>query len=200
MPLLGAEAQALDRAGDIVAHDRQLQPRRVDREPLAGHVAGRKAILSAPAGRARRTQAVRLRRRVARHRAARRVEALLRLAAPVPDWRDQRSLSGFGAGEWFELAEKMFDFTGDNVFVIGTVGEAQHPAHQQRPAQRPHRVPGLQHRLERQPDVLGRPTLARPLTDGTRCHWTATRIIPYFTPARRRPRMTRGTTCSYTAL
>ena len=45
MPLLGAEAQALGRAGDIVAHDRQLQPRRVDREPLAGHVAGRKAIL-----------------------------------------------------------------------------------------------------------------------------------------------------------
>ena len=26
--------------------------------------------------------------------------------------------------EWFELAQKMFDFTGDNVFVIGTVGEA----------------------------------------------------------------------------
>ena len=42
----------------------------------------------------------------------------------------------------------------------------QHPAHQQRPAQRAHRVPGLQHRLERQPHVLGRPTLARPLTGG----------------------------------
>ena len=33
-------------------------------------------------------------------------------------------LSEFGSGEWFELAQKMFDFTGDNVFVIGTVGEA----------------------------------------------------------------------------
>ena len=78
----------------------------------------------APAGRARRTQAVRLRRRAARHRAARGVEALLRLAAPVPDWRRQLSLSEFGSSEWFELAQQMFDFTGDNVFVIGTVGEA----------------------------------------------------------------------------
>ena len=34
------------------------------------------------------------------------------------------SLSEFGSGEWFELAQKMFDFTSDNVFVIGTVGEA----------------------------------------------------------------------------
>ena len=78
----------------------------------------------APADRARRTQAVRLRRRVARHRAARGVETLLRLAAPVPDRRDQLSLSEFGSGEWFELAQKMFDFTGENVFMIGTVGDA----------------------------------------------------------------------------
>ena len=63
-------------------------------------------------------------RRLQHDRQLRRVGALLRLAAPVPDWRDQRSLSGFGSGEWFELAQKMFDFTGDNVFVIGTVGEA----------------------------------------------------------------------------
>ena len=40
------------------------------------------------------------------------------------DWQRQLSLSEFGSGEWFELAQKMFDFTGDNVFVIGTVGEA----------------------------------------------------------------------------
>lgn len=43
--LLGAEAQALDRAGDVVTQDRQLQPRRVDREPLARHVTGGQAIL-----------------------------------------------------------------------------------------------------------------------------------------------------------
>ena len=40
------------------------------------------------------------------------------------DWQRQFRLSEFGSGEWFELAQKMFDFTGDNVFVIGTVGEA----------------------------------------------------------------------------
>ena len=40
------------------------------------------------------------------------------------DWQRQLSLSEFGSGEWFELAQKMFDFTGDNVFVIGTFGEA----------------------------------------------------------------------------
>ena len=47
------------------------------------------------------------------------------------DWQRQfrigsasLSLSEFGSGEWFELAQKMFDFTSDNVFVIGTVGEA----------------------------------------------------------------------------
>ena len=63
------------------------------------------------------------------------METLLRLAAPVPDWRRQLSLSEFGSSEWFELAQQMFDFTGDNVFVIGTVGEAPNiPAHQQRPA------------------------------------------------------------------
>ena len=40
------------------------------------------------------------------------------------DWQRQFRLSEFGSGEWFELAQKMFDFTGDNVFVLGTVGEA----------------------------------------------------------------------------
>ena len=40
------------------------------------------------------------------------------------DWQRQFRLSEFGSEEWFELAQKMFDFTGDNVFVIGTVGEA----------------------------------------------------------------------------
>ena len=40
------------------------------------------------------------------------------------DWQRHFRLSEFGCGEWVELAQKMFDFTGDNVFVIGTVGEA----------------------------------------------------------------------------
>ena len=40
------------------------------------------------------------------------------------DWQRQFRLSEFGSAEWYELAQKMFDFTGDNVFVIGTVGEA----------------------------------------------------------------------------
>ena len=40
------------------------------------------------------------------------------------DWQRQSGLSEFGSDEWFELARKMFDLTGDNVFVIGTVGEA----------------------------------------------------------------------------
>ncbi|MDE0447733.1 MAG: hypothetical protein OXH96_13775 [Spirochaetaceae bacterium] len=40
------------------------------------------------------------------------------------DWQRQFRLSEFGSEEWFELAQKMFDFTGDNLFVIGTVGEA----------------------------------------------------------------------------
>ena len=41
------------------------------------------------------------------------------------------------------------------------------PAHQPGPAQRPDRVPGLQHRLEGQPDVLGRPALVRPRITGS---------------------------------
>ena len=32
--------------------------------------------------------------------------------------------SEFGSDEWVELAQKMYDWTGDNVFVIGTVGVA----------------------------------------------------------------------------
>ena len=89
-------------------HDRQL--RRVGR--------------AAPAGRARRTQAVRL-------------GGELPGIEPPEEWKRsfdwQRqfrigsaslSLSAFASGEWFELAQKMFDVTSDNVFVIGTVGEA----------------------------------------------------------------------------
>ena len=61
------------------------------------------------------------------------------------DWQRQFRLSEFGSAEWFELAQKMFDFTGDNVFVIGTVGEAPNILLTNNdPAQRPHRVPGLQ--------------------------------------------------------
>ena len=79
------------------------------------------------------------------------MEALLRLAAPVPDWHRQLSLPEFGSGEWFELARKMFDFTGDNVFVIGTVGEAPN-------------ILLTNNDLRNMPtDVLGRPTPVRPL-------------------------------------
>ena len=79
------------------------------------------------------------------------MEALLRLAAPVPDWHRQLSLSEFGSGEWFELAQKMFDFTSDNVFVIGTVGEAPN-------------ILLTNNDLRNVPtDVLGRPTPVRPL-------------------------------------
>ena len=107
--------------------------------------------------RARRTQAVRLRRRAARHRAARGVEALLRLAAPVPPVRVRLGGVVRAGAEHVRLhrRQRVRDRHGGR--------GAQHPAHQQRPAQRAHRVPGLQHRLERQPDVLGRPTLVRPL-------------------------------------
>ena len=63
-------------------------------------------------------KAVRLRRRAARHRAAR------RSGSATSNWQRQFRLSEFGSDEWFELAQKMFDFTGHNVFVIGTVGEA----------------------------------------------------------------------------
>ena len=51
------------------------------------------------------------------------MEALLQLAAPVPDWHCQLRLSEFGSAEWFALAQQMFDFTGYNVFVIGAGGE-----------------------------------------------------------------------------
>ena len=36
----------------------------------------------------------------------------------------QLSLPEFGSEEWFELAQKMFDLAGDNVFVISTISEA----------------------------------------------------------------------------
>ena len=57
------------------------------------------------------------------------------------DWQRQFRLSEFGSGEWSELAQRMFDFTGDNVFVIGVRDRhrgrsAGRAAHQQRPAQR----------------------------------------------------------------
>ena len=40
------------------------------------------------------------------------------------DWQRQFRLSELGSAEWFELAQKMCYFTGNNVFVIGTVCEA----------------------------------------------------------------------------
>ena len=40
------------------------------------------------------------------------------------DWQRQFRLSEFGSEEWFELAQTMYDWTGDNGFAIGTVGEA----------------------------------------------------------------------------
>ena len=40
------------------------------------------------------------------------------------EWQRQFGLSEFGSPEWVELAQKMYDWTGDNVFAIGTVGEA----------------------------------------------------------------------------
>ena len=40
------------------------------------------------------------------------------------EWQRQFRLSEFGSEEWYELAQTMYDWTGDNVFAIGTVGEA----------------------------------------------------------------------------
>ena len=60
------------------------------------------------------------------------------------------SLSEFGSSEWFELAQQI-DFTGDNVFVIGTVGEAPN-------------ILLTNNDLRNVPtDVLRRPTPVRPL-------------------------------------
>ena len=39
-------------------------------------------------------------------------------------WQRDFGASEFGTPEWVEIAQKMYDWTGDNVFVIGTVGEA----------------------------------------------------------------------------
>ncbi|MCY4482459.1 MAG: ABC transporter substrate-binding protein [Spirochaetaceae bacterium] len=39
-------------------------------------------------------------------------------------WQRDFGLSEFGTPEWAEIAQKMYDWTGDNVFAIGTVGEA----------------------------------------------------------------------------
>ena len=67
------------------------------------------------------------------------------------DWQRHFRLSEFGCGEWVELAQKMFDFTGDNVFVIGTVGEAPN-------------ILLTNNDLRNVPtDVLGRPPPVRPL-------------------------------------
>ena len=93
----------------------------------------------------------------ARHRAARGVEALLRLAAPVPAVRVRLRRVVRAGPEDVRLHRRQ------RIRDRHRRRGPQHPAHQQRPAQRAHRVPGLQHRLERQPHVLGRPTLARPL-------------------------------------
>ena len=98
---------------------------------------------------ARRTQAVGLRRRTARHRAAQGVETLLRLAAPIPPVR-VRLRRGVRAGLTIVRLHRQ-----QRVRHRHRRRSPQHPAHQQRPAQCAHRVPGLQHRLERQPDVLG---------------------------------------------
>ena len=94
------------------------------------------------------------------------VEALLRLAAPVPDWRDLRSLSGFGSGEWFGGGRRCS--TSPAMFVIGYRRRGAHPAHQQRPAQRPHRGT----RSLNTGDLMywADQLWYRPLTDGTRCH------------------------------
>ena len=60
------------------------------------------------------------------------------------------SLSEFGSSEWFELAQQI-DFTGGNVFVIGTVGEAPN-------------ILLTNNDLRNVPtDVLRRPTPVRPL-------------------------------------
>ena len=80
-----------------------------------------------------------------------------RLAAPAEAVR-------VGFDEWFELARKMFDFTGDNVFVIGTVGEAPAvllPNNDLRNV--PTEFPVSNTDWKGKPDVLGRPTLVRPL-------------------------------------
>ena len=78
------------------------------------------------------------------------MEALLRLAALLPNWRGQSSLSEFGSSEWFDLAQQI-DFTGGNVFVIGTVGEARN-------------MRLTNNDLRNVPtDVLRRPTPVRPL-------------------------------------
>ena len=83
------------------------------------------------------------------------------------DWQRHFRLSEFGCGEWVELAQKMFDFTGDNVFVIGTVGEAPN-------------ILLTNNDLRNVPtDVLGRPTPVRPLpsrltlSTGARSHRTS---------------------------
>ena len=92
------------------------------------------------AGRAWRAQAVRLRRRAARHRAARGVETLLPLAAPVSPVRVRLRRVVRAGPEDVRLHRRQ------RVRDRHRRRGPQHPAHQQRPAQRPHRVPGLQHR------------------------------------------------------
>ena len=77
------------------------------------------------------------------------------------DWQRQFRLSEFSSGEWFELAKKMFEYTGDNVFVIGTVDEAPNiliTNNDLRKGLTESRSPTP---TGTQPAVLGRPTLVR---------------------------------------
>ena len=106
--------------------------------------------------RTRRAQAGGLRRRAARHRADRGVEALLRVAAAVRAFGVRLRRVGRAGAEDVRLDRRQ------RVRHRHRRRGARGPAHQPGPAQRPDRVPGLQHRLERQPDVLGRPALVRP--------------------------------------
>ena len=106
--------------------------------------------------RTRRAQAGGLRRRAARHRADRGVEALLRVAAAVRAFGVRLRRVGRAGAEDVRLDRRQ------RVRHRHRRRGARGPAHQPGPAQRPDRVPGLQHRLEGQPDVLGRPALVRP--------------------------------------
>ena len=107
-------------------------------------------------GRTRRAQAGGLRRRAARNRAARGVEALLRVAAAVRAFGVRLRRVGRAGAEDVRLDRRQC------VRHRHRRRGARGPAHQPGPAQHPDRVPGLQHRLEGQPDVLGRPALVRP--------------------------------------
>ena len=80
------------------------------------------------------------------------------------------SLSEFGPGEWFALAGQMFDVTGDNVFVIGTVGEAPNILLTNNDLRNvPTEFPVSNTDWQGQPRVRRRPTLIRPLPNRHPC-------------------------------